>query len=173
MNQEVISNQHGAEPVSSDMADKDLDDSASADADAEIAEKPPAADQGPQVRVVFDLEGKQIAGSEGSLVRVTLPRNSETGPESTLRLDQVRLARGERTVVGRPHIEGAYVELSLKHSKPRKIKVMSFKKRRRKHSSATLRGHVERFLTYRLANIHVPGLTDSPQSVDAVTASAE
>lgn len=79
--------------------------------------------------------------------------------ETNLRVTEVMLAtNGEKTEIGTPHIANAHVDIEFIDS-VRSCKTISFKRRRRKHSSRTVKGHVQNKMLFRVVGISVPGFT--------------
>lgn len=120
------------------------------------------------VNLVFDFLGKQYSGSISSTFSVTLSDKHESLQKPVFEVNQVRLASGEHTVVGTPYIADACVWVAPMHLTVKKIH--SFKKRRRKHSSATLRGQRQVTIRYQIMDMHVPGLIHGPEiDVEAIS----
>ncbi len=118
-------------------------------------------DNNSDVRVVFDFLGKQYSGSIGSRFKVIASNYHVSVHSSILKLDQVRLASGEHTIIGTPYITDACVWITAVAFGTNKI--LSFKKRRRKHSSATLRGQKQVIISYEIKDMRIPGLVSGPE----------
>ncbi len=87
---------------------------------------------------VIKTGGKQYRVAANDIFTV---EKIEAEAGATIRFDEVLMVSGEAGVtVGAPRVEGASVEATVVEQ-TRGPKVISFKKRRRKHSSQRRRGH--------------------------------
>ncbi len=112
---------------------------------------------------VFRLRGKQFKARTGDFVLAPFDSSwadFDPGDEWTLKVDDVLLAMNDRTLVGSPTIDGAVVSLEPMVDVPGP-KTISFKKRRRKHSSKTVRGGRQFYTGYIVRSIDIPGLGQS------------
>jgi large subunit ribosomal protein L21 len=73
-------------------------------------------------------------------------------PGDTVEFDEVLMLGGDEIVVGTPRIEGAIVRAEVLEQM-RGEKVISFVKRRRKHSSQRRRGHRQHLTLVRITEI--------------------
>jgi large subunit ribosomal protein L21 len=74
---------------------------------------------------------------------------------ATVEFDEVLMVGGERVTIGAPRVAGALVRAEVLEQ-TRGPKVISFVKRRRKHSSQRKRGHRQQLTRVRIVEI-VPG----------------
>jgi large subunit ribosomal protein L21 len=74
----------------------------------------------------------------------------------TVRFGEVLMVVGDEVTVGAPFIKGASVSAEVLEQL-RGPKVVSFKKRRRKHSSQRRRGHRQYLTRVRITDIHGAG----------------
>lgn len=103
---------------------------------------------------VLKTGGKQYRVKPGDVLRVEkLP--AEAG--DTVRFDEVLMLGGETPVVGAPRVEGAAVEAEVLEQ-TKADKVISYVKRRRKHSSQRTRGHRQPLTVVRITGITAPAL---------------
>ena len=101
---------------------------------------------------VLKTGGKQYRVKPGDVLRVEkLP--AEAG--DTVRFDEVLMLGGETPVVGAPRVEGAAVEAEVLEQ-TKADKVISYVKRRRKHSSQRTRGHRQQLTVVRITGITAP-----------------
>jgi large subunit ribosomal protein L21 len=77
-------------------------------------------------------------------------------PGETVRFDQILMLGGDEVAVGAPLVNGASVEAEVLEQF-RGPKVISFKKRRRKHSSQRRRGHRQYLTRVRITDILAAG----------------
>ncbi len=75
-------------------------------------------------------------------------------PGETVRFDEVLMLGGDTVTVGAPFVAGASVTAEVLEQL-RGPKVISFKKRRRKHSSQRKRGHRQHLTRVRITEIAV------------------
>jgi len=102
---------------------------------------------------VIKTGGKQYRVSAGDEFTVEkLP--AEAG--ETIRFDQVLMLGGDEVRVGAPLIEGAVVTAEVV-DQTRGPKVMTFKKRRRKHGSKRIKGHRQHLTLVRITDILADG----------------
>jgi large subunit ribosomal protein L21 len=101
---------------------------------------------------VLKTGGKQYRVKPGDVLRVEkLP--AEAG--DTVRFDEVLMLGGETPVVGAPRVDGAAVEAEVLEQ-VKADKVISYVKRRRKHSSQRTRGHRQKLTVVRITGITAP-----------------
>ena len=105
-----------------------------------------------ELTAVIRFAGKQFKVRSGSFFDACVPE----GGEQQI-VEDVLLANGDGTVLGSPTIEGAKVALELQ-STFRSRKTISFKRRRRKHSSKRTKGHRQNLSRYLVTSIDIPGL---------------
>lgn len=111
----------------------------------------------PEVSAVFAYNGKQFpvkVGEKCSILDLEVP---EIGSELTV--DTVLLGSGSESIMGDPYIAKAKVILESRGLKTKKL--ISFKKRRRKSSSKTTRGHRQKSTVFMTKRIEIPGLPNS------------
>ena len=101
---------------------------------------------------VLKTGGKQYRVKAGDVLRVE-KLDAEAG--DTVRFDEVLMLGGDAPVVGTPRIDGAAVEATV-IDQIKADKVISFVKRRRKHSSQRTRGHRQRLTLVRITGISAP-----------------
>ena len=102
---------------------------------------------------VIKTGGKQYrvsAGDEFSVEKLV----AEAG--ETIQFNQVLMLGGDETTVGAPLVEGAVVNAEVVEQ-TRGPKVVSFKKRRRKHGSKRLKGHRQHLTMVRITEILADG----------------
>ncbi len=102
--------------------------------------------------------GKQYRLSEGD---VLLVEKLGVDPGSEVVIDEVLMVGGETPAVGEPLVDGASVTAEV-IEQVKGPKVVSFKKRRRKHSSQRRRGHRQ-----ALTRLRVTGIRGAPGDVTA------
>jgi large subunit ribosomal protein L21 len=101
---------------------------------------------------VLKTGGKQYRVKPGDVLRVEkLP--AEAG--DTVRLEEVLMLGGDTPVVGTPRIAGASVEAEVLEQ-AKADTVISYVKRRRKHSSQRTRGHRQQLTVLRITGITAP-----------------
>lgn len=98
---------------------------------------------------VMKTGGKQYRVEPGQTLRV---EKVEADEGSTVRFDEVLMVGGAETVVGSPLLAGAAVEAEVM-AQVKGEKVISFVRRRRKHSSKRTRGHRQRLTVLRVTGI--------------------
>lgn len=98
---------------------------------------------------VIRTGGKQYRVAAGDEITVEkLP--AEAG--ATVEFDEVLMLGGDQPAVGAPLVEGAAVRAEVVEQ-TRGPKVVSFKKRRRKHGSKRIRGHRQHLTLVRVTEI--------------------
>ena len=104
---------------------------------------------------VIRTGGKQYRVSAGDELTVEkLP--AEAG--ETVEFDEVLMLGGDKPAVGTPLVEGAAVRAEVVEQ-TRGPKVLSFKKRRRKHGSKRIKGHRQHLTLVRVTEIVGGGST--------------
>ena len=98
---------------------------------------------------VIKTGGKQYRVSAGDQFTVE-KLVAEAG--ENIQFDQVLMLGGEETKVGTPLVEGAVVNAEVV-DQTRGPKVLSFKKRRRKHGSKRIKGHRQHLTMVRITEI--------------------
>jgi large subunit ribosomal protein L21 len=103
------------------------------------------------MRAVMKTGGKQYKVAAGDELEVE-KLDAEAG--AAIRFDEVLMIIGEdgAVTVGAPRVEGAAVEAEV-IEQFRGPKVISFKRRRRKHSSARRKGHRQNLTRVRVVNV--------------------
>lgn len=98
---------------------------------------------------VMKTGGKQYRVEPGQTLRV---EKLEAEEGSTVRFDQILMVGGETATIGAPLVAGAAVEAEVL-AQVKGEKVISFVRRRRKHSSKRTRGHRQRLTVLRVTGI--------------------
>lgn len=98
---------------------------------------------------VMKTGGKQYTVREGDLLRV---EKLDAAPGAAVRFDDVLMLGGATPVVGTPMVAGAAVEATVV-DQVKADKVITFVKRRRKHSSQRTRGHRQKLTVVRVTGI--------------------
>ena len=98
---------------------------------------------------VMKTGGKQYRVEPGQTLRV---EKLEAEEGATVRFDEVLMVGGAETAVGSPLLAGAAVEAEVV-AQVKGDKVISFVRRRRKHSSKRTRGHRQRLTVLRVTGI--------------------
>jgi large subunit ribosomal protein L21 len=111
---------------------------------------------------VLKTGGKQYKVAQNDVLRVE-KLAGEAG--STVEFDEVLMVGGDELTIGAPRVEGAVVRAEVLEQ-TRGEKVISFKKRRRTHSSQRRRGHRQYLTVVRITEILAGGAA-------AATAKAE
>jgi large subunit ribosomal protein L21 len=99
-------------------------------------------------------------------------------PGATVRFEEILMLGGDEVAVGAPFVKGARVEAEVLEQF-RGPKVVSFKKRRRKHSSQRRRGHRQYLTRVRIIDILAGGAkaakakAEAPVAVEAEPAVAD
>ena len=119
---------------------------------------------------VIKTGGKQYrvsAGDEFTVEKLV----AEAG--ETIQFNQVLMLGGDETTVGAPLVEGAVVNAEVVEQ-TRGPKVVSFKKRRRKHGSKRLKGHRQHLTMVRITEILADGTKAAkPKAKKKATKKAE
>jgi large subunit ribosomal protein L21 len=102
---------------------------------------------------VLKTGGKQYRVAENDVFTI---EKLAAEPGETVRFDEVLMIGGETVTVGAPRIDGASVSAEVLEQL-RGPKVISFKKRRRKHSSQRKRGHRQYLTRVRITGIAAGG----------------
>ena len=103
---------------------------------------------------VLKTGGKQYRVEPGQVLRV---EKLEAEEGASVRFDQVlMIGGGGETAIGSPLLEGAFVEAEVL-AQVKGEKVISFVRRRRKHSSKRTRGHRQRLTNLRITGIQPSG----------------
>ena len=98
---------------------------------------------------VIKTGGKQYRVSAGDEVTV---EKLGAEPGETVEFNEVLMLGGDSVTVGAPTVEGASVKAEVVEQ-TRGPKVVTFHKRRRKHSSKRMRGHRQHLTTVRVTEI--------------------
>lgn len=115
-------------------------------------------DAGSSLTAVIRVGGKQHVIRSGQ--PVVLPSQREF-PEQTFEVNDILMARSDRTIFGQPTIAGAYARLSTRGPVNSRRQI-SFKRRRRKGSSKRTKGFRTNSVTCTVDEIFVPGLGHWP-----------
>jgi large subunit ribosomal protein L21 len=102
---------------------------------------------------VLKTGGKQYRVAKDDVLAV---EKLAAEPGDTVRFDQILMLGGDEVAVGAPLVKGASVEAEVLEQF-RGPKVISFKKRRRKHSSQRRRGHRQYLTRVRITDILAAG----------------
>jgi len=102
---------------------------------------------------VIKTGGKQYRVSAGDQFTVE-KLTAEAGEK--ISFNEVLMLGGETPVIGTPLVDGAAVEAEVV-DQTRGPKVVTFKKRRRKHGSKRLKGHRQQLTTVRITEILAAG----------------
>jgi large subunit ribosomal protein L21 len=118
---------------------------------------------------VLKTGGKQYKVAVNDVVTLEkLP--AEAG--AAIEFDTVLMLGGETVTVGAPFVEGAAVKAEVLEQMLGP-KVISFKKRRRKHSSQRKRGHRQHLTRVRITEIVAAGKTATSKARPAADAAPE
>ncbi len=142
-----------------DMAARDIGEGEDPGTDdQEVGEFESSIKGDEDLTAIIRLLGKQFKVRSGDFL--VAPHDSSCEFGDTIEVFDVLLAENDGTVVGSPTIDGAKVSLEpvIDMLGP---KTISFKKRRRKHSSKTVRGGRQSHTGYVVAAIDIPGLGQS------------
>jgi large subunit ribosomal protein L21 len=93
-------------------------------------------------------------------------------PGDTIEFDEVLMLGGDEVVVGTPKVDGAVVRAEVLEQM-RGPKVISFVKRRRKHSSQRRRGHRQHLTLVRITEILPNGAASTAKAEAKAPARAE
>lgn len=132
--------------------DVDADDGETLVSPEESLDDDPAR---PETLAVIGIGGRQRKVRQGDILY--FDRTEEFATEGVVRIQRVLAAIGENVILGTPTIDGAEVVLEPLGT-VRGKKVISFKKRRRKHGSQRRRGFRRDYVRARVAELTVPGL---------------
>lgn len=125
--------------------------------------QPPVAVEPYTHFAVFELRGQQHKVVFDDVVMVDRMNDKAVG--ELLRIDQVMLLGGVNdSMIGRPHVQGAYVEVVVEEHL-HLHKVLTFKKRRRKNSQR-LKGKRPQVTLLRVTKINVPTAESVNNMVD-------
>ncbi len=112
---------------------------------------------------VIKSGGKQYRVSAGDRFTVEkLP--AEAG--ATVEFNEVLMLGGDEPKIGAPLVEGAVVRAEVVEQ-TRGPKVLSFKKRRRKHGSKRIRGHRQHLTMVQITEILADGAAPKPKAKKA------
>jgi large subunit ribosomal protein L21 len=117
---------------------------------------------------VVKTGGKQYKVAGGDVLRI---EKLAAEPGSTVEFDQVLMVGGDELVIGAPLVDGAVVRAEVVEQ-TRGEKVISFKKRRRTHSSQRKRGHRQYLTVVRITEIEAGGAKKA-KAAEAKKAEAE
>ncbi len=117
---------------------------------------------------VLKTGGKQYSVRAGDILRVE-KLNAEAG--QTVQFNDILMVGGESPVVGAPFVAGAAVQATV-IDQIKGEKVISFVKRRRKHSSQRTRGHRQQLTLLRVTEVLAAGAADSGVAAAVNTAHA-
>lgn len=98
---------------------------------------------------VLKTGGKQYRVESGDILRIE--KLAATAGE-TVQFDEILMIGGETTVIGSPTIDGAAVTAEVVEQ-VKADKVITFVKRRRKHSSKRTRGHRQKLTEVKITEI--------------------
>ncbi|WP_339107677.1 50S ribosomal protein L21 [Thioclava sp. GXIMD4216] len=102
---------------------------------------------------VLKTGGKQYKVQAGDVLRVELIA-AEAGDK--VQFNEILMVGGDKLVVGAPFVEGAAVQAEVIDS-IKADKVITYHKRRRKHSSQRTRGHRQKLTLLRVTDIVASG----------------
>lgn len=105
-----------------------------------------------ELTAVIRFAGKQFKVRSGWYFDACVPENGDQQV-----VEDVLLASGDGTVLGSPTVDGAKVALELVGTY-RSRKTISFKRRRRKHSSKRTKGQRQNMSRFVVTSIDIPGL---------------
>lgn len=99
---------------------------------------------------IINDSGTQFRVQEGDELEVDL--RNDAAPGSAITFNQiVMVGGGEKTVVGKPFVDGATVTAEVVHlTKGPKLEIYKFKKRKKSRRHV---GHRQKFLTVRITGI--------------------
>lgn len=98
---------------------------------------------------VLKTGGKQYRVQSGDVLRI---EKLGAAAGETVQFDEILMIGGETTVIGAPTIEGASVKAEVVEQ-VKADKVITFVKRRRKHSSKRTRGHRQKLTEVKITEI--------------------
>jgi large subunit ribosomal protein L21 len=118
---------------------------------------------------VLTTGGKQYRVAKDDVVTIE-KLTAEAG--ETVTFEEILMLGGEAVTVGAPFVSGATVRAEVLEQM-RGPKVISFKKRRRKHSSQRKRGHRQHLTRVRITDIVAAGEKKASAAKAKKTAAAE
>jgi large subunit ribosomal protein L21 len=118
---------------------------------------------------VIRTGGKQYRVSAGD--QLTVEKLAGEAGEA-IQFDQVLMLGGEEPKLGSPLVDGAVVKAEVVEQMLGP-KVLSFKKRRRKHGSKRIKGHRQQLTTVRVTEILADGAAKKPARRAAAKKAAE
>jgi len=107
---------------------------------------------------VLKTGGKQYRVQAGDVLRVELIA-AATGDK--VQFNEVLMLGGDKAVVGSPLVAGAAVQAEVIEGQIKADKVITYHKRRRKHSSQRTRGHRQKLTLVRITDILASGAEKS------------
>lgn len=106
---------------------------------------------------VLKTGGKQYKVQAGDVLRVEL---IAAAPGEKIQFNEILMVGGEKPVLGAPLVKGAAVQAEV-IDEIKADKVITFWKRRRKHSSQRTRGHRQKLTLVRVTDILATGAEKS------------
>lgn len=106
---------------------------------------------------VLKTGGKQYKVQAGDVLRVEL---IAAAPGEKIQFNEIFMVGGEKPVLGAPLVKGAAVQAEV-IDEIKADKVITFWKRRRKHSSQRTRGHRQKLTLVRVTDILASGAEKS------------
>ena len=103
---------------------------------------------------VLKTGGKQYRVQAGDVLRIELVA-AATGDK--IQFNEVLMIGGDTPVLGAPLVAGAAVQAEVIEEKIKADKVITYHKRRRKHSSQRTRGHRQKLTLVRVTDILATG----------------
>jgi large subunit ribosomal protein L21 len=103
---------------------------------------------------VLKTGGKQYRVQAGDVLRIELVA-AATGDK--IQFNEVLMIGGDAPVLGAPLVAGAAVQAEVIEEKIKADKVITYHKRRRKHSSQRTRGHRQKLTLVRVTDILASG----------------
>jgi large subunit ribosomal protein L21 len=107
---------------------------------------------------VLKTGGKQYTVRAGDVLRVEL---IAAGSGDKVQFNDVLMVGGDKPVVGSPLVKGAAVQAEVIEGQIKAEKVITYHKRRRKHSSQRTRGHRQKLTLVRITDILASGAEKS------------
>ena len=107
---------------------------------------------------VLKTGGKQYKVQAGDVLRVELL--SATAGEK-VQFNEILMLGGDKAVLGAPLVAGAAVQAEVIEGEIKADKVITYHKRRRKHSSQRTRGHRQKLTLLRVTDILASGAEKS------------
>jgi large subunit ribosomal protein L21 len=117
---------------------------------------------------VVKTGGKQYKVAPNDVLRI---EKLAGAPGDVIEFDEVLMLGGDELTIGAPRIDGALVRAELVEQ-TRGEKVISFKKRRRKHSSQRRRGHRQYLSVVRITEILPAGAARAAKTAERQPAAA-